>query len=38
MQKFNKILAPAFLGLGMSLIFSVSSLANIEGWKVENGT
>lgn len=38
MQKFNKILAPAFLGLSMSLLFAVSSYASVEGWKVENGT
>ena len=38
MQKFNKILAPAFLGLSMSLLFTVSSYASAEGWKAENGT
>ena len=38
MRKFNKILAPAFLGLSMSLLFSVSSYASAEGWKAENGT
>ena len=38
MQKFNKILAPAFLGLSMSLLFAVSSYASAEGWKAENGT
>jgi len=38
MRKFNKILAPAFLGLSMSLLFSISSYASIEGWKAENGT
>lgn len=38
MQKFNKILSPAFLGLSMSLLFAVSSYASAEGWKAENGT
>ena len=38
MQKFNKILAPAFLGLSMSLLFSVNSHASVDGWKAENGT
>ena len=38
MQKFNKILAPAFLGLSMSLLFTVSSYASADGWKAENGT
>ena len=38
MQKFNKTLAPAFLGLSMSLLFTVSSYASAEGWKAENGT
>lgn len=38
MQKFNKISAPAFLGLSMSLLFSVNSHASVDGWKAENGT
>ena len=37
MQKFNKILAPAFLGLSMSLLLSVNSHASVDGWKAENG-
>lgn len=38
MQKFNKKLNPAFLGLAMSILFSMSSYAGNEGWKLESGT
>ena len=38
MQKFNKILTPAFLGLSMSLLISGGSYASVGGWKSENGT
>ena len=37
MQKFNK-LSSAFLGLAMSMFFSLNSYAATEGWKFENNT
>lgn len=37
MQKFSK-LNPAFLGLAMSMFFSLNSYAATEGWKFENNT